>query len=56
MEHVENCGHGKGVDVKEISAFKRKASTLHCDNRKDALKPSQESARPHPLQTAEFIA
>jgi hypothetical protein len=39
----------EGVAVK-ISAIEKKPSTLHCDNRKDALRTSQELTRPYPLQ------
>jgi hypothetical protein len=33
--------------AEEITVTKKKPSTLHRDNEKDALKASQELARPH---------
>jgi hypothetical protein len=38
------------VVVKEISAIKKKPNTLSLCNKKDALKASQELARPHLLE------
>jgi hypothetical protein len=37
------------IVVKDISDIKPKSTTLHLNKRKDALKASQELARPHPL-------
>jgi hypothetical protein len=41
----------EGMCVEEINFIKKKPSTLHRDNRKDALRASQELARSHKWQT-----
>jgi hypothetical protein len=38
------------VVAKEISAHRKKPSTLHWDHRKESLRVCQELTRPHPLQ------
>jgi hypothetical protein len=39
----------EGMGVKEIDAFKKKASTLHWDNMKDALSKSQNYGQTLPV-------
>lgn len=41
----------EGRIAKEISKITKKPSKLHWDNRKDALRASQEQARPDSLQS-----
>jgi hypothetical protein len=44
-------GAKESVVAEEIKAIKKKSTTLHQDNRKDALRASQELVRSHPYQT-----
>lgn len=50
QKSAHKIGDKEGMPAEEIAASQEVLSALHRDARKGALRASQESARPHPLQ------